>query len=301
MISFIMMAKNVEKYLGGAILELQKENNIPWELIIIEDHSDDATYHIAKTYALHDSRIIVEKNPFKGKVLGTNYGYSLCIGDIIKCIDSDDILLQEFFHEYDALLQYDAHCHSAMIVDEALEKMGVYNVNTALLSASYEDVVSNFISLPKWSWSYKREIAEKIFPLPENLPFEDVWMSILIKRNARSIYNMHKPYYYYRQHGNQTFGGILNYSFDRVHFRANRLLRLIDIIENERHYLIEGFENPYRMMRENLLLQTHKSSIFKILASKQPMNSKVKLLLILHFPKMATLATKFKWYLDKKQ
>lgn len=300
MISFIMMAKNVEKYLGEAILELQKENVIPWELIIIEDHSDDKTYTIAESYASSDQRIKLVKNPYIGKVLGTNHGYSLTTGDIIKCIDSDDILKSEFFQEYEKLLQYDAHCHSALIVDETLQTMGTYHVNTILLTTSYEDVVSNFISLPKWSWSFKREIADKIFPLPENLPFEDVWMSILIKKYAKSIYNMYQPYYLYRQHGNQTFGGILNYSLDRVQFRANRLLKLINIIENERTYLIENITDPYQNMREYLSLQTSKSSLLKIFKSGQSLSSKIKLALILHFPNLAIFATKLKWYFDKK-
>jgi glycosyltransferase involved in cell wall biosynthesis len=295
-----MMAKNVEPFIGEAIKELQKEKQVPWELIIVEDHSDDQTFHVAETYAAQDSRIILKKNPYQGKVLGTNYGFSLSSGEIIKCIDSDDVLMQSFFKEYESLMQHDAHCHSAYIVDEKLDKLGIYNVNTELLHAPYSTVIGNLISLPKWSWSFKRNMAEKIFPMPENLPFEDVWMSILIKKNATSFYNMHEPYYLYRQHGNQTFGGILNYTYDRVKFRANRLITLINIIRSEQAYLIKEFDDPFTDTYEYLQLQVNKAGIISILQSKQAWKQKVKLTLILHFPGVAILATKVKWHLDKK-
>ena len=74
--------------------------------------------------------------------------------------------------------KYDAHCHAALIVDENLKKLAKYHANPKLITSSFEEVASNLISLPKWSWSFKREIVEKIFPLPSELPFEDVWMAI---------------------------------------------------------------------------------------------------------------------------
>lgn len=300
MISFIMMAKNVENYIAEAVAELQKENAISWELIIIEDHSEDNTYEVVEKLAQFDERIILCKNPYRGKVLGTNFGFELSRGDIIKCIDSDDILLCEFFKEYEKLKEYDAHCHSALIVDQNLNNLGKYNVNTELITTSYENVVNNLLSLPKWSWSFKRNIAEKIFPMPANLPFEDVWMSIQIKKHALSVYNIQFPLYLYRQHDNQTFGGILNYNIERVVFRAKRLVALVEIIKNEHKYLLEGVNEPFSTIKEFLELQINNASIYAILSAKLSLRSKIKLILILHFPSIAVSATKLKWKLDKK-
>lgn len=295
-----MMAYNVEEYIEEAILELQKENNIEWELIIVEDYSEDNTFELASKIANNDVRIKLVKNKSKGKVIGTNYGYSLTNGDIIKCIDSDDILKQDFFREYEKMKHYDSHCHSAFIVDNNLNILSTYNVNREFISTSYENVVNNLISLPKWTWSFKREIADKIFPMPENLPFEDVWISILIKKYSNSIYNTDKPLYLYRQHDTQTFGGILNYNIDKVVFRANRLIKLIEIFEKEQTYLIESISIPFSEMKTYLNLQSTKASILKILSAKIKFIKKIKLILLLHFPKIATFITKIKWKLDKR-
>ncbi|BBB31920.1 glycosyl transferase family 2 [Thermotomaculum hydrothermale] len=300
MISFIMMAKNVENYIADAIISLQKENKVEWELIVIDDHSEDKTFEIAQNFAQNDKRIRIYKNKYRGKVLGTNYGFSLSKGDIIKCIDSDDVLLPDFFNFYKEMKNYDAHCHSAYIVDSNLKKLHLYNVNPLLLQKDYSFVLENLVSIPKWSWSFKREIAEKIFPMPESIPFEDVWMSLSIKKNAGGILFIEKPLYLYRQHGNQTFGGIANFSKDVVIFRANRLLRLIEELKKEER-IINGFSPDIfnKAILFNKLMAKEKISFAEVLKASLPLSLKLKILLIKKFPLLARYAIVLKWKIDK--
>jgi glycosyltransferase involved in cell wall biosynthesis len=299
MISFIMMAYNVEHYIEDAILELQKENTISWELIIVNDFSTDNTFQKAKYFADKDNRVKLVNNITKGKVSGTNYGYSLTKGNIIKCIDSDDVLLKDFFKDYKNILNYDAHCHNAFITDNKLNIQSVYNINPRFISKDYEFVLSNLISFPKWSWSFKREIAEKIFPMPETLPFEDVWIGLAIKKYSKDIYTINKPLYLYRQHKNQTFGGIINYDSEKVIFRSKRLLRLMEVIKNE-YRLIEGFDiNIFDSAKTfNMLMSMKKINILTILKSKLNLSVKIKIILIKKLPNIAKFATLLKWRLD---
>lgn len=295
------MAYNVENYISDAIIELQKENQVNWELIIVDDFSTDNTFTLAKKFADTDSRIKLVKNIRKGKVTGTNYGYILTKGDIIKCIDSDDVLLQDFFREYKKMKKYDAHCHSSYITDKNLNIQTVYEYNPLLLTKSYEMVLSNLISFPKVSWSFSREIADKIFPMPENLPFEDVWISMIIKKNAENIYAMRKPLYLYRQHNSQTYGGIINYSSDKVIFRSKRLLKLMNILEVEPR-VIEGLDNTiFNTARVyNELMKEENLSILKVLKLNLKFAVKIKIILIKKFPKLAKYTTILKWRLDKR-
>lgn len=302
MISFIMMAYNVEHYIEDAIVEIQKEHKVKWELIIIDDFSTDSTFEVAKKFADQDDRIKLVKNITKGKVTGTNYGYSLTSGDIIKCIDSDDVLLQDFFRYYDEMQKYDAHCHSAFITDNKLNVQAVYNINPLLISKNYEFVLSNLVSFPKWSWSFSRKIAEKIFPMPEELPFEDVWIALTTKKYSQNIYVIKKPMYIYRQHDNQTFGGIINYNPDRVVFRAKRLLKLMDVLENEPR-VIEGFKKDiFDTARVyNKLMSQEKISVFDVLKSELKLVARLKIILIKKFPILAKYMTILKWKLDQKR
>lgn len=299
MISFIMMAKNVEKYIGEAIIELQKENNVPWELIVIDDHSDDSTYDVSLKFAEQDSRVIVVKNKYKGKIMGTNYGYSISKGDIIKCIDSDDVLLRSFFDEYNEMLKYDAHCHDMDIVDHELKHLAYFRLNTVFLDKNYEFILSNLLSFPKASWSFSRKIAGIIFPMPENLPFEDVWMAMNIKKNAESIYRINKPLYLYRQHTSNTFGGILNYDKDKVIFRANRLIKLIDIFKKEERiigmYDPNILDNAYEY---NSVISRGSLTLRDIFLSNLGFGAKLKLLLLRKCSFLAKKIAVLKWKLD---
>lgn len=299
MISFIMMAYNVEKYISDAIKELQKENIVSWELIIIDDFSTDNTFEIAKKFATQDFRIKLVRNISKGKVVGTNYGYSLSSGDIIKCIDSDDVLLRDFFNEFENMKSYDAHCHSSFITDDKLNINFTYEYNPTLLFFNYEYVLANLVSFPKISWSFKRNIAEKVFPMPENLPFEDVWISLIIKKNTKNIYAIKKPMYLYRQHKNQTFGGIINYHPDKVIFRAKRLLKLIDILENEPRVLNGFKKNIFNDVRVyNTFMSKEKLLIVDILKSELGFMKKMKIFLIKKAPILAKYITVLKWKID---
>lgn len=299
LISFIMTAKNSEKYISDSILELQKENDILWELIIVDDHSSDKTLYIAKKFEKKDKRIKVFKNKKKGKVNATNYGYNFCKGETIKCIDSDDILEQEYFRYYKKFKNYKAHCHNAFITDNKLKKIIKYSVNPRLLYKEYDIVLSELLSFPKWAWSFNRQIAEKIFPMPEDLPFEDIWINLIIKKHCKEIFYIKKPIYMYRQHNTQTFGGILNFDKEKVIFRAKRMLKLIKIIKQQPRIYGSSKTDYFKNMESYWkLMSVEDLSYANIFKAQQKFIEKLKIFLIKRNPVMSKYAIYLKWKFD---
>ncbi|MEQ8414701.1 MAG: glycosyltransferase family 2 protein [Imperialibacter sp.] len=298
MISFIMPAKNAGAYIQEAINSLQKETQVSWELIVVDDHSIDGTLEIVQKLCELDSRIKIFKNAGAGKVQGLNYGFSLSTGDVIKCIDADDVLLPEFFSHIDELNRYDAHCHDSFVVDEQMKELGSYFINRLVITEDYHSVVKYLISIPRWGWSMKRHIAEKVFPMPDHLPFEDVWFSLIIKRYAREIYHIKEKLYLYRQHPNQTFGGVLNYDKAIINFRANRMLVLIERLKQNIDTL--GLENGeiFRYSQEYNKLLKSDFSLLGIIKSNLKHVHKLKLILICFFPQIASIITRVKWKMD---
>lgn len=238
-LSLLMMAKNVENFIDDAIRALSDEHGVSWELIVVDDHSSDRTRAVALAWADKDPRIHVYTNTGIGKVQGTSFAFTKARGKYIKCIDSDDVLKTRFFRAFERLGEHDVMFHAARVVDENLATITNYFPNALWMKGTYSDVLRGLVSIPKFSWCFSREIADKIFPLPETLPFEDVWMSLIIKKYAKSPSYVPLPLYLYRQHSNQTFGGILNFSRDAVMFRARRLLLLIETLEQEQR-VMEG-------------------------------------------------------------
>ena len=295
MISFIMMAKNEEKFISAAIHALQKENSIKWELVVIDDHSTDATFEIVRNISKSDTRIKIQKNKYQGKVLGTNYGYTLTSGDIIKCIDADDILSENFFDYYNQLKLYDAHYHDALIVDEQLKVIARQVLGEEFQNRKLIDIVRNIRTLPKAYWSYKRSIADKIFPMPDDLPNEDEWISFIIKRHSQDLLYIPDALYLYRQNEGQDYGGILSYDFVNVAFRAHRLIKVINIVNDN----LFANKLDIKTTIAFLQLQTRKSSVIEILSASILTQHKLKLILILKLPNLASWLLKAKFWLQR--
>jgi glycosyltransferase involved in cell wall biosynthesis len=298
MISFLMMAKNVQRFIGEAIQSLQSESSVDWELLVVNDASEDETRRVAARYAREDSRIRVFDNPYSGKVLGTNFAYTQAYGSHIKCIDSDDLLLGAFFRAFERNLVHDVMYHSAEIVDEALRPITTYHPNSTWLNGTYQDVLEGLVSLPKFSWSFTREIADKVFPMPAELPFEDVWMSLLIKRHAKQPVYVRDTVYMYRQHGSQTFGGILNYSRAAVVFRSDRLLRLMDILEAEERVVGQHDTSVFESARIENRFLAGRARLSDLLKHDRLKRRVPRLLLIRYSPELAGVFAKFRWRME---
>jgi len=289
-----MMAKNESLRISDAIESLLVLRDCDFELIVIDDHSLDDTFGIVKSYAERDARVKVFRNKFHGKVEGTNYGFSLSSGELVKCIDADDVLQSGYFELVKNLKASESHCHAASVVDNGLGFLGTYSVNHSLLISDFHNVVSNLISLPKWSWTFGRDVAEKVFPIPRDMPIEDLWMSIRAKQFSSAIVCDDDSVYLYRQHAGQDYGGILNYDYAKVRLRAERSLAAISILESMDEYRCIDFS----YLKEYLAAVVLRVSILDLAGSPFKLLDKVKIILILHFPRLAALATRVKWRVD---
>lgn len=92
MISVIMPAYNVEKYIARGIASIQRQTYANWELVIVNDGSTDATHAIASEYAMQDSRIRLFRQENRGVSAARNYGIALAQGEYVVFLDADDWL-----------------------------------------------------------------------------------------------------------------------------------------------------------------------------------------------------------------
>ena len=262
-----------------------------FELIVIDDNSDDNTFDLVKNYSVKDKRIRIFKNKFIGKVKGTNYGYKLSSGKLIKFIDADDILLPEFFFEIKNISSGFSHCHAATIVTNELKSITKYIINPSIVYRDPIEITSKLISLPKWCWTFSREVADKIFPIPEGMPIEDLWMSLRAKEFSKKILISKKSLYLYRQHEGQDYGGILNYNYELVKLRSERSLKAIKVLNNMIAYKNVNFSYLEKYL--NILI--NRSNISMILSSGLLIKDIFKAILILYFPRLASYSTVLKW------
>ena len=100
LVSIVMPAYNVEKYIEESIESVLYQTYSNWELIIVNDCSLDNTYKIIKKYHKKDSRIksySLLKN--QGVANARNIAINNAKGKYITFLDSDDIWLPKKLEE----------------------------------------------------------------------------------------------------------------------------------------------------------------------------------------------------------
>ncbi|OAE68840.1 hypothetical protein A7J71_22585 [Achromobacter insolitus] len=87
-----MTVHNGERYLLAAALSILEQNNVPLELIIIDDASNDGTWSIINALQRRfPGRIISERLPMNvGTYRAKNLGLTLCTREFVAFQDADD-------------------------------------------------------------------------------------------------------------------------------------------------------------------------------------------------------------------
>jgi teichuronic acid biosynthesis glycosyltransferase TuaG len=95
-ISVIVPNYNCLQYIAKAIEAVIAQTYQDWEMIIVDDCSDDGSYEIALGYAVKDDRIkVFRMKKRSGAALCRNKAIELSRGDYLAFLDSDDIWLPE--------------------------------------------------------------------------------------------------------------------------------------------------------------------------------------------------------------
>ena len=300
MLSLIIPAKELDECLFEAIYNYTLTFNCDYEIIIVYDFTDKKVYEKFNNNFNNNKKIILLLSPIKGRINALNYGYTQSKGDIIKCIDADDTLLSSYFDELEVMDNFSAHCHNASLIDGNNNVIGTYTFEKNILFKDYQYVLSNLKSPPRWVWSFKREIAECIFPIPPELFAEDVWFSLIIKKNCDKIFHLNSEVYLYKQHDGGEWGGIKNFSSEVMSRRARWNLKLIPVLLKNKIRLGIVSDDIFSNIISYYKVLLNKKSISNIILSKTTIYYKAKLFLIMYSPSLATLLISIKWLVNKQ-
>lgn len=102
LVSVVVPAYNVKKYLGRCISSIQQQTYTNIEIILVDDGSTDGTSELCNELAATDSRIHVMHKHNGGLSDARNVGITHCHGEWVSFIDSDDFVSPVFI---EALVQ----------------------------------------------------------------------------------------------------------------------------------------------------------------------------------------------------
>ncbi len=91
-VSIVMPCYNAAEYVGLAIQSIINQSFRAWELVIVDDCSDDGSFELIEKLAIDESRIKYYKNDKnRGISFSRNYGIEKSCGRYIALMDADDM------------------------------------------------------------------------------------------------------------------------------------------------------------------------------------------------------------------
>lgn len=93
-ISVVLPMRNAAKTIAECLQSISRQTFTHYEVIIIDDGSNDESAAIATAWSRHDKRIRLYSQPATGLVAALNKGLALASGRYIARMDADDIMLE---------------------------------------------------------------------------------------------------------------------------------------------------------------------------------------------------------------
>lgn len=231
-LSIIVPVYNVELYLRRCIDSILTQTYENYELILVNDGSNDSSGRICDEYLKIDKRIKVIHKLNGGLSSARNAGLDIAKGDYIGFVDSDDWITKDMFqHLVELITVYNCEIASSSYilsnVDTHLKeddiKINVYNKRDALIHYLETGMSSRISDYPVWTKLYKKELFEEI-RFPEGKLYEDVATNFSLIQKVNTYVKSSKICYYYYQDGSSiTRGGFRLKDMD-IFFMGNQLV-----------------------------------------------------------------------------
>lgn len=91
-VSILLPLKNAAPWIAETIRSIQHQTFEEWELIVINDFSEDNSIEIVKEIAQKDQRIILKNNEKKGIIPALQLALTFAKGKFIARMDADDLM-----------------------------------------------------------------------------------------------------------------------------------------------------------------------------------------------------------------
>ncbi len=209
LISVIVPAYNVEKYIVACLTSLINQTYKDIEIIIIDDKSDDGTLELCEAYQRQDARIKILHQNRGGAARARNLGMENARGSYYMFVDSDDqIHLQMIEKLFLALKNNNADIsvcgyeeiqenENASLKKEKKTKKSETEV-LSRLDAQMQALGNRSINyVVPWAKLYKKKTWEHIkFPALYALEDEYTYYKVLDK--SKTVIYLNESLYYYR-------------------------------------------------------------------------------------------------------
>ncbi len=292
-VSVIMPAYNSEKYISEAVASVLQGTLHNVQVIVVDDASTDATFHIASELAVADQRVEVyrhDKN--RGPAVARNLALRHAKGEWVTFLDSDDWFAPERLERLVCAAEdrgVDAICDDIWLFSEADKRViGSSYKNRGLCLEYYKLMsVADLVKLRLIAIQplIRRSLIEKYnLSFPENYRYgEDYYLYFSLAAHDVLFCFDPRPMYFYRKHTNsitynygdhisETISMIKNL-LDEPHIKSNYILvNIFNWLIKEEHILLSYIEFEKFVKNSNyaksLYILMNKPEIFPMLLKR---------------------------------
>lgn len=213
LVSLIIPAYNVEKYLERAVASALTQTYQNLEIIIVDDGSTDSTGALCGKLAQQDGRISVIHQRNQGLSVARNNGIEAAKGSFLAFLDSDDYLGPDHIKNlYSALIQTNARLAitGPTFVEENNQQNASCNtINPSCIKTLEAEnaacIACESTSLPfaehAWGKLYSAELKHLLYFPPEKY-WEDQFVTYkVILADEKVAYEDANDYYYLQRNG----------------------------------------------------------------------------------------------------
>lgn len=203
LISVIVPVYNGEYHISKCIESVLEQTYSKWELIIIDDGSEDSTQKIINQFAERDKRIKYYFQKNQGAGMARNNGIARASGDYIVFLDSDDYIDENYFQ----LLS--KHKEDVVFIDVLQKKCDGDVIREERMSQYAKSGIDKILRLQMTGaipWGGWRKAVKKSIICNNNIKYsndvvgEEATFSFLLLFYSKSIGFIDKPVYFYIIH-----------------------------------------------------------------------------------------------------
>lgn len=218
LVTIVMPVYNAASFLEVCLDSIISQSYIEWELIVINDFSEDSSEEILKKYANWDNRIQVFNNTDKGIIPALKKAYAKSSGDYITRMDADDImpvdklkdLVQKLEEFPDSCITAKVKYFSDEILQDGFIRYAAW-LNNLVDSKNHFKSIYKECVVPSPCWMMTRIIFDSIGAFDSAIYPEDYDQCFRLYEFKVPIVGIDKVLHLWRDHGERASRNDINY------------------------------------------------------------------------------------------
>lgn len=241
-VSVIVPVYNTERYLRKCLDSLINQTLNEVEIVVVNDGSSDSSPEIIREYAeAYPDRFVYRSQENSGQAVARNIALSLCHGEYIGFLDSDDFVKPDMFERmYEKARTQDADyvaCGYSDLTYEDGKEIELQHYVASRVALQTKDMYEGALVSP-FLHLYRRDVLVKSqVKFPEGVIYEDTAFYLNLIPHIHKLAVIEEPLAYRVRHSNSTM----------TNFKAEKVAQIFPVLDAALAYYKEHcFYDTYR-------------------------------------------------------